>query len=176
MAVGAPALGGAPALTATQLSALDLTSYTRPAVPPGFSLRMPDGQLISLTELRGTVVIVNFWSTWCRECLAEMAGLETLHRRLGPRGLVVIGIGAREGAAAVQRYAREQALTFPMVVDPDGAVTARYGVIGLPSTFVIDRDGRAVALAIGAREWGSPAAFGIVETLLDDAAVRGTGP
>jgi peroxiredoxin len=177
-ALGSPALGESPSLTADQLARLDLAGYARSTVPPEFSLRTPGGQVVSPAQLRGKVVILNFWATWCRECRTEMPGFEALHRHFEPRGLAVVGVDSREGATTVQRYARELGLTFPLVLDPDGTVTARYGVIGLPTTFVIGRDGRAVALAIGAREWASTAAREIVETLLGDpaggAGLRGT--
>jgi thiol-disulfide isomerase/thioredoxin len=121
---------------------------------------------VSLAGLRGHVVLLNFWATWCLDCRQEMPALETLHRRFRARGLAVVGVNAREGLTVVQGYARELGLTFPLVLDADGAVMIRYGVIGLPTTFLIGRNGRAVALAVGVREWASAAAVEIVETLL----------
>jgi len=115
-------------------------------------------------------VVLNFWATWCRECRTEMPAFETLHRRFGARGLVVVGVNTREDAPAAQGYARELGLTFPLALDPDGTVSARYGVVGLPTTFLIGRDGRAVALAVGAREWASTTALDIAETLLAEPA------
>jgi peroxiredoxin len=165
----APPAGGAQSLTAAQLAALDLRSYSRSTTPPAFTLRTPAGEVVSLVRLRGKVVIVNFWATWCRECLTEMPALETLHRRFAARGLAVVGVGVRENATAVRRYAREVGTTFPLLADADGAVTARYGVIGLPTTFLIGADAEAVALAIGAREWASAAAVDIVEHLVNHA-------
>jgi peroxiredoxin len=105
-----------------------------------------------------------------------MPAFETLHRRFGARGLVIVGVNVREATAASRDYARALRLTFPLVLDPDGAVTALYGVIGLPTTFLIGRDGRAVALAVGLREWGSPAALDIAESLLADPASEAGGP
>jgi peroxiredoxin len=158
------AAGGS--LTADHLASLDLGSYPRAAAPPQFSLSMPAGRPVSLARLRGHVVLLNFWATWCLDCRQEMPALEALHRRFGGRGLAVVGVNAREGLTVVRSYARELGLTFPLVLDADGAVTARYGVIGLPTTFLIGRDGRAVALAVGVRAWASAAAVEIVETLL----------
>jgi peroxiredoxin len=168
MTLGPLAPGSAATLTATQLAELDLSPYTRRMVPPDFSLRRSDGQVASLKVLRGKVVILNFWTTWCRECLAEMPALDALYRRFGGRGLTVLGINAREDPHGVERYARTHRLTFPLALDRDGAVTSRYGVIGLPTTFVIGRDGGAVALVVGPRDWASSAAIDIVERLLED--------
>ena len=178
--LASPARGGPASLTAAQFASLDLGTYPPWTAPPEFSLRTPEGRTVSLAALRGKVVILNFWATWCRECRTEMPAFETLHRRFGARGLVVVGVNTREGAPAAQSYARELGLTFPLVLDPDGTVTARFGVIGLPTTFLIGRDGRAVALAVGAREWTSATALDIAETLLADpageAGPRGTRP
>lgn len=175
-ALGSPALGDSrpPAavspLAPAQLARLDLRPYPRGMPPPEFSLRTLEGRTVSLAGLRGRVVILNFWATWCLECRQEMPALEVLHRRFGARGLAVVGVNTREGPPVVRTYVRELRLTFPLLLDSDGTITIRYGVIGLPSTFLVGRNGRAVALAVGAREWASAAAVEIVETLLAAAS------
>jgi peroxiredoxin len=172
--IATPAGAASAPLTAAQLARLDLGTYPAPMAAPDFRLRAPDGQAVTLSALRGKVVLVNFWATWCRECRTEMPALEHLHQRFARRGLAVLGVNVREDARAVRGVARDLKLTFPLVRDPDGAVTGRYGVIGLPTTFLVGRDGRAVALAVGHREWASPAALDIAETLLAEPA--GAGP
>ncbi len=97
---------------------------------------------------------------------------EQLHREFAAQGLSVVGINAREGTAAIRGYAKELGLTFPLVLDPRGEINAAYGVIGLPTTFLIGRDGRAVALAIGPREWGSEQARTLIRTLLAEQIKR----
>lgn len=171
-AVGAPALANPRSLAAVdplapaQLASLDLRPYPGGTSPPEFSLHTLEGQTVSLAGLRGQVVLLNFWATWCLECRQELPALEALHRRFGARGLAVVGVNTREGPLTVRTYVRELRLTFPLLLDSDGTVTGRYGVIGLPTTFLVGRNGRAVALAVGAREWASAAAVEIVETLL----------
>jgi peroxiredoxin len=91
---------------------------------------------------------------------------ERLHREFSAQGLSVIGINAREGTAAVREYSKELGLTFPLVVDSRGEINAAYGAIGLPTTFLIGRDGRAVALAVGSREWTNAPARALIQTLL----------
>ena len=179
-ALVSPALAGSdpPAVGAllapAQLASLDLRPYPQEMAPPELSLRTLDGRMVSVAGLRGHVVLLNFWATWCLECRSEMPALEVLHRRFGAHGLAIVGVNTREGQPVVGKYVRELRLTFPVLLDPDGAVTARYGVIGLPTTFLVGRDGRAVALAIGARDWTRAAAVEIVETLLAAApAERG---
>lgn len=168
--VGAPALSQ-PTLTQL-LGKLDSSAYPPGAKPPEFNGATADGRRMSLVSLRGKVVLLNFWATWCQECRPEMPLFEQLHREFAAQGLSVVGINAREGTAAIRGYAKELGLTFPLVLDPRGEINAAYGVIGLPTTFLIGRDGRAVALAIGPREWGSEQARTLIRTLLAEQIKR----
>jgi peroxiredoxin len=160
-----------PAALAALLKPLDLRAYAAGTSPPPFAGPTLDGQL-SMTDVRGKVVLVNFWATWCAECRPEMPVLERLHRELGARGLAIVGINARESAPAVRRYATELGLTFPLVLDPDGTLGNRYGVIGLPVTFVVGRDGRAVAFGVGPRAWDGAAARALIDALLAEPGGR----
>lgn len=160
---------------ARQPDALGLGRYPPGTRPPEFSGRTVEGHPVSLAALRGKVVLLNFWASWCLDCRPEMPVFERLHREFAPLGLTVLGINARERTESVRLYAKELGLTFPLVLDPDGKINALYGVIGLPTTFLIGRDGSAVALAIGPRDWGSPAARSIIQTLLTESGARQEG-
>ena len=160
---------------AALLKPLDLRGYPTGARPPDFTARTLDDRTLSLADLRGRVVILNFWASWCLECRPEMPVLERLHRDFGPRGLAVVGVNAREAPTTARRYAGDLGLTFPVVLDPDGKVNTLYGVVGLPSTFLLGRDGRAVALAVGPREWAGAAARAIIEAMLAEPAPAGDG-
>lgn len=155
---------------AALLKRLDLVEYRPGTPPPAFTGPTLDGRLLSLSDLRGRVVVINFWASWCAECRPEMPVLETLHRELASRGLAIVGINAREQTRAIERYATQLGLTFPLVRDPAGKNSDRYGVIGLPTTFVVGRDGRAVAFVVGARDWGSAPARALIEALLAEPA------
>ncbi len=169
-ALGSPALGGPRTsvgrLAPAQLASLGLHPYSGGMRPPEFNLPTLEGRTLSLAGLRGQVVLLNFWATWCLECRPELPALEALHQRFGPRGLAVVGVNMREGPTIVRNYVHELGLTFPLLLDSDGSVFRRYGVVGLPTSFLVGRDGGAVALAVGAREWASAGAMEIVETLL----------
>ena len=165
-------LSGGEALTPALFEALNLNSYPPGMKPPEFSARTLEGSTLSPGGFKGKVLILNFWASWCAECRPEMPVLEQLHREFAPRGLAIVGVNAREGTEVIRRYARELALTFPLVLDPGGRINALYGVIGLPTTFVVGRDGRAVALAIGPREWASPPARAMIQALLAEPAPR----
>jgi peroxiredoxin len=123
-----------------------------------------------MASLRGQVVILNFWATWCVECRPEMPVFEQLHREFAAQGLTVIGINARERTSIIREYARELGLSFPLLPDPTGKINSAYGVIGLPTTFFVQRNGRAVALAVGPREWNGKAARALIQLLLADTA------
>jgi len=165
LALYAPA-SGHEASVADLVHRLDLVAYSRATAPPAFTGESLGVRRLSLAELRGSVVVVNFWATWCAECRPEMPVLDRLYRELAPRGFAVVGVNSREHSSVVERYARELGLTFPIVLDPTGETSARYGVVGLPTTFVVARDGRAVAFGVGPREWSGAAGRALLEKLL----------
>jgi peroxiredoxin len=172
LACGVLAVGLAGAVNADQtalaplLKTLDLRDYKSRTAPPPFSGRTLDARPLSIAEYRGSVIILNFWASWCLECRPEMPGLERLRREFSSRGLAVIGVNAREDREAARRYATELGLTFPLVLDRNGAINTLYGVVGLPTTFVIGRDGRAIGFAVGPREWESAPARALIAALL----------
>jgi peroxiredoxin len=170
-AVCGPANADEQAVTAL-LKPLNLVGYRAGTKPPDFGGLTSDSRQILMTELKGKVVVVNFWASWCHECRPEMPALQQLHREFAPRGLVVIGINAREDAETIRRYARELGLTFPLILDQDGKINTLYGVVAVPATFVVGRDGRAVAFGIGSREWAGAPARVLIEALLAEPARR----
>jgi peroxiredoxin len=163
-ALGSPARAQSP--TAAELAALALRTYPAGMAAPDFTVSGLDGRPVSLAALRGRVVLLNFWASWCLECRPEMPALERLHRQFGPSGLAVVGINARESRESVRRFAAELGVTFPLGLDPAGLVQSNYGVVGLPTTILIARNGHAVALAVGARDWGGAAGEAIMRALL----------
>jgi len=148
------------------MSRLALSRYPPEVQTPEFKSCCHRGEPISLTQLRGRVILLSFWATWCTECRKDMPAFERLHRELTPKGLSVIGINLRQGRGEIDQYARELGLTFPLLLDRRGKIQGAYGVVGVPTTFLIDRDGRPIALAIGGRDWDTPLAREIIQRLL----------
>jgi len=165
--IGVPELSRAD--VAELLDGLKLSGYRPGTKPPEFKGATTESRTVSLDSLRGKVVLLNFWASWCLECRPEMPMFERLHRQFTKQGLSVVGINAREGTEAIRGYAKELHLTFPLVLDPKGEINAVYGVIGLPATFLIGRNGRAVARAVGPRDWESAPAKAIIQALLSEA-------
>ena len=126
-----------------------------------------DGTL-RLSDLRGKVVMLNFWATWCPPCKEEMPAIQSLYDRFKGQGFAVVALSVdSDGREVVVPFVKEHKLTFQVGLDPKMQVAAAYGVRGLPATFLIDKKGRLVTMALGPREWDSPAARAMIETLLN---------
>ncbi len=117
---------------------------------PEFTLKDLSGKTWTFAELRGKVVLVNFWATWCPPCRKELPDLETLYGRFGSKGLVVLGISDEE-AAKVEPFIREHKVSFPVLLDPGRKVNEIFVVEGIPKSFVYDREGKLVAQSIDMR-------------------------
>src|SRR5579864_1220933 len=115
-----------------------------------FTLTDLSGKNWTLKDLRGKVVLLNFWATWCPPCRKEMPDLETLYRRFEPQGLVILGVSDEE-AAKVKPFIEQQGITYPVLLDPGRKVNELFHIQGIPKTFVYDREGKIVAQSIDMR-------------------------
>jgi cytochrome c biogenesis protein CcmG/thiol:disulfide interchange protein DsbE len=113
------------------------------ATATDFTLISADGTPVSLSDLRGKVVLLNFWATWCPPCTAEMPDLNALYRRYGgEKNFVVVGVNLEEQPKEVADFARQKHIDFPLLLDRDGRVTRKaYRVRTLPASVIIDREG-----------------------------------
>lgn len=127
-----------------------VTMVHRPA--PGFILTTFKGDKISLADLRGKPVVINFWASWCPPCRIEAPLLERTWRAYKDRGLIFLGINIQDRQEDALNYMREFDITFPNGPDPTGEIAIDYGVSGLPVTFFIDRKGQVVRRWVGAVE------------------------
>ncbi len=129
------------------------------AIAPDFALLGLDGKSIALKDLRGKAVILNFWATWCPPCRAEMAALNQVQQDQADRGLVVLGVNQLESPQTVQRFMREQGLSFPIALDSVASTSEAYRVSALPTTYFIDRNG-----VIQDVVFGGPMAQALIES------------
>jgi peroxiredoxin len=115
-----------------------------------FSLKDSNGKTWTFSDLRGKVVLVNFWATWCPPCRKEMPDLEGLYQQFGAQGLVILGI-SDEDASKVEPFIRDRKITFPVLLDPGRKVNDVFIVEGIPKSFVYDRNGKLVSQSIDMR-------------------------
>ncbi len=133
-------------------------SLRRGSAAPDFSLPVQGGANVTLSSLRGRVVFVNFWATWCAPCRTEAPSLERLYESLRGEGFEVlaISIDTEQNEAAVESFTRELGLTFPIPRDPSQRVYAAYQVSGVPETFLIDGSGQVLERFVGPQNWDDP--------------------
>jgi peroxiredoxin len=130
---------------------------------PDYTAYTLDGDTVALSSFSGDVVLLNIWATWCLPCVREMPALQRLHEELQPQGLrvVAVSVDAPSGVLGafgqpggdVAEFRDRFGLTFDVLHDPAGRIQAQYQVNGLPTTFVIDREGRIRRKVLGAAEW-----------------------
>lgn len=159
---------------ATANAAADFNLYDKPH--PISEVRFEDGrgQVLNLAAFRGKVVLLNVWATWCPPCRWEMPTLDRLQARLGGPDFEVVPLSIdRGGRTAVRRFYREIGITnLGIYVDKTGKATRRLRVLGLPTTLLIDREGRALGRLFGPAEWDAP---DIIALLRRTIAMSGDG-
>ena len=125
-------------------------AHGRRPVAPAVSLpRLEGGARAALADYRGTVVVLNYWASWCTPCRQESPLLERWHERVSARGGTVLGVDSLDVTADARAFIRRFRLTYPMLRDRDGETQRRFGVTGYPETLVLDRRGRIAALQRG---------------------------
>lgn len=134
---------------------------------PDFTLNTPEGVAVNLGDYQGKFVVLNFWATWCGPCKIEMPSLEALSRRFKAKNLEVVAISNDQfGATVVRPYVQAQNITFTVLLDQLLTVSNKYGVVGLPTTFLIDPQGNIIGVLEGAEDWSDPETLLFFENLL----------
>jgi peroxiredoxin len=163
--VGVLLVGKAAVATEHLFEAMGMTKVPGKAAPD-FTLPSIDGQQISLQQYRGKVVFLNFWATWCIPCREEMPALEQLHKQYQSEGLAVLAVDHKESDEQVKAFFQKHTLSFPSLIDHNGSVFRDYLVAGMPTTYLIGRDGQFLARGIGGRDWMRAEAHELIRTLL----------
>ncbi len=154
-------------------TALDLLPVAERAVvrlgepAPNFQLRDLNGRQVALSDLRGKVVLLNFWATWCGPCRVEMPAMEKLYRVFSRNDFEILAVSTdAQGASITRPFQQENRLTFPILHAADYRVGLTYGARSLPMTFMVDRQGIIRHQIFGARDWGATEAYQLVQLLM----------
>jgi peroxiredoxin len=150
------------------LRAAGLNAMSEPTAAADFQLPDVTGKMHRLHAQRGKVVFLNFWATWCPPCVHEMPMMELLRQTLNRAPFVVWAVNMQETQAQVAHFMTENQLHFPALLDVDGAVTERYQVQGLPTTYLIDCAGNVAGWVVGGHEWTNAASHTLLTVLLND--------
>jgi peroxiredoxin len=152
-------------LAAFSAQAAEKVKINAPA--PDFTLPTLEGKQLSLSSLKGKVVLVAFWSIYCHVCKEELPKLESLYQKYKDKDLEVIGVNIdRESAGSIQASAKERGLSFPTLMDGEKKAMKAYQARALPATFIVDRNGILVDKKVGVYEWSSPESEQLIEKLL----------
>lgn len=116
---------------------------------PNFTLPQLDGPSVTLSKLRGQIVVLNFWASWCTQCQVEQTALDRAWQQFQDSGVVVIGVDFEDTAGDARHYVTSAGVTYPVVEDTGSRTALAYGLRGVPETFVVNRSGRIVNHVIG---------------------------
>ncbi len=141
-------------------------------IAPALDLQRIDGEAISLEKLRGRVVFVNFWATWCPPCRKETPSMQRLYQKLReePFEMLAISIDSPDAESAVRDFRDEFGLGFPILMDSDKSVYNSYHAYGVPESFLLDAQGRLVERFIGPKDWDDPRYLRAIRRLTQESA------
>ena len=115
--------------------------HAKKTAAPDFTLKSRQGENVRLSDLRGQVVLLNFWASWCGPCRQEMPILDEIHNKYKALGFSVLGVNLDAKSSKAFSYLKDTPVSFPVLFDPEGKVSNQYGVQAMPSTVIIDKDG-----------------------------------
>lgn len=155
------------AQAATPLADLIIVPEVDRQTAPDFEIENLAGGNTALADYKDKVVLLNFWATWCMPCRAEMPGMETVWKKYKEQGFVVVAISVDEGSKGrIETFSKLLDLSFPILLDPESKVSDLYKVSNMPTSFLIDRNGKIISRIVGTDDWTSAETVQLVEELL----------
>lgn len=135
--------------------------------PLDFRLEDIHGNQVNLSEFRGKIVFLNFWTTWCPTCLVEMPSMEKLHQKFRDKDFAMVAVNIQESADQVKKFFIKYKLTFTALLDTTGEVAFGLGIASIPTTFILDKSGVPIGIIMGPREWDGKKAVALFEHLIN---------
>jgi peroxiredoxin len=133
---------------------------------PDFALKDTSGRTVSFSSVKGKVVLLNFWATWCPPCKAEMPSMNRLYNSMKVRGLEIIAVSSDSSLSGIKDFLAKSRVDFLVLHDEKKAVSLQYKVFSMPTTFLIDRNGSIVEKFYGEYDWTAPEVRSRIEKLL----------
>ena len=148
------------------LGEMGIIEVSHIAPPVNFSLLNLNDKMVTLSDLKGKIVFLNFWTTWCGECRVEMPLMQKLYTRFKDRDFAMVAVSLSEPKSVVKAFFDNYKLSFTALLDSDGELMVPFGIRGIPTTYILDRDGGIIGKAIGSRQWDSKESIALFERLL----------
>ncbi|WP_299976728.1 TlpA disulfide reductase family protein [Desulfobacula sp.] len=137
------------------------------APPASHDLMDIDGNPAKLSDFQGKIVFLNFWTTWCPDCVDEMPDIEKLHQKIKSKEFIIIAVDLKESKKKVKKFIKKHTLTYKILLDKKGDMGRVFGIRSIPTTFILNRQGGLIGKAMGARNWDSRKSLDLFEYLLE---------
>jgi peroxiredoxin len=149
------------------LQSIAIQTFDEKVEAPDFKLSNLEGEDLSLADLEGNMVLLNFWASWCGPCNIEKPSMEKLYQTLKDEGLIIVGVNLREDTSTAENFVEKHDISFPILLYKTGEVSGKYGVRSIPTSYIIGRDGNAIGGVLGAREWDKEEMVSTLKKLLE---------
>jgi peroxiredoxin len=148
------------------ISRAGLTAVSKETV--NLTLENLEGQKINLSDYKGKVVFLNFWTTWSLPCRSQMLSMEQLYQQLKDKDFIVLAVDLRESQSIVKGFVQDKNLHFPILLDSKGSTGNTCNIWVIPTTFILNKDGKIIAKNIGAKNWATKESINLIEALIKE--------
>lgn len=150
-----------------ELSSLGFLTPTQSVSAPDFTLKDLEAQSVTLSSLKGKVIFINFWGTWCQYCRVEMPSIQRMYDQLKHKDFEILAVSVNDTPAAAKSYIKQNSFTFPVLLDLEYKASQMYGIRGFPTTYLVDKKGNLIGKLVGSKEWDSPEVMKVLTTVIN---------
>jgi thiol-disulfide isomerase/thioredoxin len=163
--LGAPAFGASKAWYAQRLAKLGFYVFDNAFTQPDFKVTDLAGAQKNRNSLKGKVVLLNFWATWCPPCKEEIPSIEALSKTMKGKNFEVFAVSLGEDPETVRRFVSEQKIDYPVYLDPRNSLAGSYASQGIPTTYILDKEGKFIAGMVGSYDYTNPEFIALMDEL-----------